>query len=72
MHCLQKKYLIPALIAAVIAAWYAYTFHQPHLAAALPLLFILACPLMHLFMMKGHETHDTKTETKTNDKKSCH
>jgi len=33
------------------------TGHQAHLAAALPFLFLLACPLMHLFMPHGHGGH---------------
>ncbi len=72
MHCFQKKYLVPTIIVVALVAWYAYAFHQPHLLAALPFLFILACPLMHIFMMRGHGAHDEKTDTKTNDKKSCH
>ena len=32
---------------------------------------ILACPLMHIFMMKGHGDHKEKDDTKKNSK-SCH
>ncbi|MCL4417100.1 MAG: DUF2933 domain-containing protein [Patescibacteria group bacterium] len=32
---------------------------------------LLACPLMHLFMMKGHGDHKKKDNTKGNGK-SCH
>ncbi len=33
--------------------------HTDHVIAALPFLLILACPLMHLFMMHGgHASHD--------------
>lgn len=31
----------------------------------------LACPLMHVFMMKGHGDHKKKGDTKGNGK-SCH
>ena len=31
--------------------------HRPHLFGWLPYLIILACPLMHLFMHRGHHHH---------------
>jgi len=31
--------------------------HRPHLFGWLPYLIILACPLMHLFMHRGHHGH---------------
>jgi hypothetical protein len=31
--------------------------HRVHVMAALPYLLLLACPLMHLFMMHGHGGH---------------
>ena len=45
-----------ALVGAYLAIW-----HGAHVAAALPFLVILACPLMHIFMHRGHE-HRSKTE----------
>jgi hypothetical protein len=44
-----------ALVAAVTvgAALIAYD-HRVHVIGALPYLLLLACPLMHLFMMHGH------------------
>jgi peptidoglycan/LPS O-acetylase OafA/YrhL len=38
----------------LIAAFYLLTEHTAHVFGALPFLFILACPLMHLFMHHGH------------------
>ncbi|WP_438839687.1 DUF2933 domain-containing protein [Aromatoleum toluclasticum] len=32
--------------------------HRIHLLGILPWLFLLACPLMHLFMHHGHGGHD--------------
>ncbi len=43
-----------ALLAAL--AYYVIVEHGAHLFAALPLLFLLACPLMHLFH-GGHGGH---------------
>jgi hypothetical protein len=41
-------------IFAVVAATYVVTQHLEHLPTALPYLFLLACPLMHIFMHHGH------------------
>jgi hypothetical protein len=37
-----------------IAGFYLVTEHTAHLLGALPYLLLLACPLMHLFMHRGH------------------
>jgi hypothetical protein len=39
-----------------IAAFFLVTEHSAHLYGVLPLLFLLACPLMH-FMHHGHRGH---------------
>ena len=40
------------MLLAVGLAW-AYVEHRVHLFGVLPYLFLLACPLMHLFMHHG-------------------
>lgn len=46
------------LIAFVaIAAYFLWTEHRAHLIGGLPYLLLLACPLMHLFMHRGHGGH---------------
>jgi len=40
-----------------IAFYFLWTEHQAHLIAFLPWMFLLACPLMHLFMHGGHGGH---------------
>ncbi len=42
------------LVAALVGGFYLVTEHQAHLFGALPYLILLACPLMHVFMHKGH------------------
>ena len=38
-----------------IISFFLWTEHRAHLLGALPLLLLLAvCPLMHLFMHRGH------------------
>ena len=34
-----------------------FTEHRAHVLGILPWLFLLACPLMHIFMHGGHEGH---------------
>ena len=48
-------------LTALGAALIAYD-HRVHVIGALPYLLLLACPLMHLFMMHGHggDAHDDK------------
>lgn len=38
----------------VIAAFFLITEHRAHLLGALPLILLLACPLLHVFMHSGH------------------
>lgn len=42
------------VVALVVGGFYLVTEHRAHLLGALPYLFLLACPLMHLVMHKGH------------------
>jgi multisubunit Na+/H+ antiporter MnhG subunit len=39
---------------------------------ALPFLFLLACPLMHLFMHSGHDHHSGSKEDETGAKQKEH
>ena len=43
------------------AALIAYD-HRVHVIGALPYLVLLACPLIHLFMMHGHGDHERGDE----------
>ena len=40
--------------AGAVAAWYLWAEHRAHLLGALPYLILLVCPLMHVFMHRGH------------------
>lgn len=37
-----------------IAGFFALTEHPAHVLGALPYLLLLTCPLLHLFMHRGH------------------
>ncbi len=41
----------------LLGAFYLLTEHWAHALGVLPYLLILACPLMHFFMHKGHGGH---------------
>jgi hypothetical protein len=45
---------IGATIAAAIASIYLWVAHKDHVLALLPFVFLAACPLMHMFMHRGH------------------
>ncbi|MEQ1613787.1 MAG: DUF2933 domain-containing protein [Hyphomicrobiaceae bacterium] len=40
-----------------IAGFMLVSEHRAHVLGALPFLFLLACPLMHVFMHGGHGSH---------------
>jgi hypothetical protein len=44
-------------VVMAVGGFYLMTEHRAHLFGALPYLLILACPLMHLFMHRGHGHH---------------
>ena len=44
----------------IVAGYFLFTEHRAHLGGVLyylPFLFLLACPLMHVFMHGGHDGH---------------
>jgi peptidoglycan/LPS O-acetylase OafA/YrhL len=47
-----------ALGFGAVAAFFLFTEHRAHLYGLLPYVFLLACPLMMLFMHHGHHGHE--------------
>jgi hypothetical protein len=45
------------LVIGLIGLIFLFKNHTSHVLIALPYLILLACPLMHLFMHKGHGEH---------------
>lgn len=45
------------LVFLAIAAFYLIAEHRAHLVGSLPWLLLAACPLLHVFMHKGHGSH---------------
>lgn len=53
------------LVVGVIGAALVLTGHGPHVVGYLPFLFLLACPLMHLFMRHHHHGADSPANHST-------
>lgn len=52
-----SRYSIGLLVFGGIALYLLLSEHRAHVLGALPLLLLLACPLMHVFMHHGHGGH---------------
>jgi hypothetical protein len=55
----------------IVAAYFLITEHRAHLGGTLyylPFLFLLACPLMHIFMHSGHSGHVPENRPGDNEK----
>jgi hypothetical protein len=61
----RTPWLVRLLMFAVlgVGAYYIIAEHGAHLLAAWPLLILLACPLMHIFMHGGHGGHGGHNQT---------
>ena len=53
----RSRYAIGLLVMGAVAAYLLLSEHRAHFIGALPLLLLLACPLMHVFMHNGHGSH---------------
>lgn len=53
----RSRYALGLLVMGAIAAYFLASEHRAHFIGALPLLLLLACPLMHVFMHNGHGSH---------------
>ena len=53
----RSRYGLGLLVFGAVAAYFLLTEHRAHFFGALPFLLILACPLMHVFMHRGHGRH---------------
>lgn len=53
----RSRYAIGLLVMGAIATYFLTSEHRAHFIGALPLLLLLACPLMHVFMHNGHGSH---------------
>jgi hypothetical protein len=54
---------VAAIGSALVGTFYVLREHWGHALGTLPYLLILACPLMHLFMHRGHRHRDGGSST---------
>jgi hypothetical protein len=52
-----------------IAAFFLIAEHTAHVLGALPYLILLACPLLHFFMHRGHGGHGHRPGDRKEDGK---
>jgi hypothetical protein len=50
----RSRYFFALLILSGIGLVFLLGEHRAHLLGALPMLLLLSCPLMHVFMHRGH------------------
>ena len=50
----RSRYAVGLLVTGAVAAYLLLSEHRAHFLGALPLLLLLSCPLMHVFMHHGH------------------
>lgn len=65
---MSPRMKIGLLVFAAVAGFYLWAEHRAHLLGAAPLLILLPCLLMHLFMHGGHGGHGGKEEMQNQDK----
>ncbi|WP_081268204.1 DUF2933 domain-containing protein [Variovorax paradoxus] len=53
----RSRYAIGLVIMGAIATYFLLSEHRAHFLGALPLLLLLSCPLVHVFMHRGHGGH---------------
>ncbi len=61
----RSRYGIGLIVFGAVAAYFLLTEHRAHFFGALPFLLLLACPLMHVFMHRGHGKHASKQGSNT-------
>ena len=60
-----SRYSIGLIVMGVVAAYFLLSEHRAHFFGALPFLLLLVCPLMHIFMHRGHGGHGGRQQPDT-------
>lgn len=56
----RLPYWVGACVFLAIAAFFLWEEHRAHLLGALPYILLLLCPIVHLFMHRGHGGHGNR------------
>lgn len=70
--CYKAPLMLIGLAAAVVVGYYLWVYHSQHVLAVLPLLFFLACPLMHLLMHRKHHHQSEAAENEGGGRREGH
>ena len=62
-----RKWARCSLVMGAIATYFLLSEHRAHFLGALPLLLLLSCPLMHVFMHHGHGEHGGHAHQQTDE-----
>ncbi len=62
----RTRYGVGLLAFGAIASVFLLSEHRAHVLGMLPFLLLAACPLLHLFMHRGHGSHDHGSEADVN------
>lgn len=57
------------LVAAAIGGFLLFTEHRAHVLGLLSYALLLACPLMHIFMHRGHRHGDRRHRERIDDER---
>lgn len=52
----KSRTLFGFCVLAAVAVFFLWSEHRAHIMGALPYVLLLACPLMHVFMHRGHRS----------------
>ena len=61
----RSRYGLGLLVFGAVAAYFLLTEHRAHFFGALPFLLLLACPLMHVVMHRGHGKNGSEQGSNT-------
>lgn len=53
-----NRYPVVFLLLIIIGGFFLWSEHKAHILGILPFLVLLLCPIMHIFMHKGHGGHN--------------
>ena len=60
---------VALLVVAAVGGFLLFTEHRAHVLGVLPFAFLLACPLMHVFMHHGHRHGGHRPSERGNDER---
>ena len=66
----RSRYAVGLLVFGAVAAYFMLSEHRAHFIGALPFLLLLSCPLMHVFMHRGHDGKRSDHHAHGNDEQS--